>query len=168
MKNKHILIIFVLAISLFSCKINTPYYVYEYDNLKSSEYGAYVEIKLNNNSYFSGELIEASSEDIVLLRHNPKKCARFMYKDISKIQVNIAKPIQTLWSIPLFAIFTISHGFYSIITLPINLISTITINYRGSNLHTFNHKTIKPNDLNKFARFPQGIPENITFEDLEK
>ncbi len=164
MKNK-ILVIFIIF-GILSCTPKPPSYVTDYDGLRYNRYGSYIEIRFVNDTFFSGELIEVKEEGLVLLRHNPRKCQYFEFKDFKKLKMQVAKPVNTYWAIPIFAVISISHGLYAGLTLPINLISTFVIGFKGQRQNTYNEETISKENLKKFARFPQGLPENIKLEDL--
>lgn len=66
-------------------------------------------------------------------------------------------------------ITSIGHGFWGVITLPINISTAASMN-SSSNSSAYRMKypdNISWNEMSKFARFPQGIPENIDLNLIE-
>jgi hypothetical protein len=59
------------------------------------------------------------------------------------------------------------HGWYSIFTIPIHLIVTISVTASGENAFKYNNKKMTYEELKMFARFPQGIPPDIDLANVK-
>jgi len=62
---------------------------------------------------------------------------------------------------------TLAHGWWMILTVPLNLIVTTNqSNKTATGTYLISLHDAKWNNLRKFCRFPQGMPEGINQEDL--
>jgi hypothetical protein len=113
-----------------------------------------------------GELIAIDSNKIVVLSSTEKKCLLVSVKEIKRFTLQYAQPKQYGWTIPVFLLSTISHGFFSIFTVPVNLIVTISSTSSGNSAFKYKSKSMNYQKLKMFARFPQGIPSNIPIESI--
>jgi hypothetical protein len=59
------------------------------------------------------------------------------------------------------------HGFFLILTLPVNLIMMLATDGSEANYYSLTGKRISFDQLYKFARFPQGLPEGVHLHDLQ-
>ena len=120
-----------------------------------------------NRKIVKGELIAVNDQDIVVLTSEKVKKKRIKtivtvpIKNIKRYSLKYAKPKHYGLTIPIFTIGSISHGFFAILTIPINLITTIIITSTGSTDFKYVSSKMTYKKLKMFARFPQGIPPDI-------
>lgn len=68
------------------------------------------------------------------------------------------KPNGYVWS-AFLPLVSISHGYFGVFTLPLNIITAVAVNTDAANArHVIYLEPVYPEELNRFARFPQGIP----------
>lgn len=164
MKTK-IFIIALIAITISSC--NTPGYLPSSDKIDVNEFGSYIKLTHLNTSIIDGELIAIDSNQIVVLTNEAKECVTVPLSEVKRFSLEYAKPKHYGWTIPLGIVLPLVHGFYSILTLPIHLIVTISVTAGGENAFKYNNKKMSYEKLKMFARFPQGIPPDIDTASLK-
>lgn len=145
-------ILFVFLLVLAGC-LSARYLPY-YQDLGSNPYGSYIKIKDSENSYFTGELISVTDTGLIILaEQDTASSIRIIPKqEIKKYYVTYARKSGSR-SIPFVISFL--HGWFFLITQIINIAAS-----EGANFN-YTDKSLPYPELNKFARFPQGIPENI-------
>lgn len=165
----------LFLIVLFFCgACSSPYYLSKPAEFKYQVKGLTFEANLDEGLILFGEIIELDSESITILPIGPQ---RKEMTTISKTQIKSAEIIVSstsdnsqkigTWA-GLTNIESIGHGIVGIVTLPINLAVTIPIAIDASK-GTYRIKypeNISWDEMTKFARFPQGIPENINPKDI--
>lgn len=68
------------------------------------------------------------------------------------------KPNGYGWS-AFLPLVSISHGYFGAFTLPLNIITAVAVNTGAANSrHVIYMEPVYPEELTRFARFPQGIP----------
>jgi hypothetical protein len=168
MKNK-IIIGGLLAIIIGSC--NSPEYLPSVDKIDVNQYGSHIRINNNNKTIAEGELIAIDSSEIVVLTGpdviSTKKCVIVPVKEIHRFKLSYAKPKHYGWTIPLYTLATLSHGFFLMFTAPVNLIVTVSATSGGENAFTYSDKEMTYEKLKMFARFPQGIPQDVGLADIK-
>lgn len=164
MKTK-VFIIVLIAIIISSC--SSPGYLPSSDKIDVNEYGSYIKLTHNNKSIIDGELIAIDSNQIVVLADEEKICVTVPVSEVKKFSLEYAKPKHYGWSIPVGLVLPFIHGFYSLITLPLHLIVTISVTAAGENAFKYNNKKMTYEELKMFARFPQGIPDNIDIASIK-
>jgi hypothetical protein len=158
---------FVLALLLISC--SAPKYVPKVEDIPTSTFGSLIQVKNNlTNKFVTGELIAIDEELTVILsiENNVNEIIAIPTKNIGYYKLRYAQPEQYGWSIPVYSLFTISHGYFAVITMPLNLLVTGGITASGANAYTYDEEQITLSELKMFARFPQGIPPSITYQML--
>lgn len=170
---KHTVLLCMILFIAGSCHLPTN--LTTYDQLEHSPYGSYIVILLNTNDYAYGELIAVDSSTIYILPDvSNKKVDSTTFHAIndlfdmgfSKIDTNIvssyevyyAKPRMHFWSIPIMTLSTFTHGYYLVITAPLNILGTIVTSARGISNYRLTKKKLPMDELYKFARYPQGLP----------
>ena len=161
----NIALIGLLILFLSSC--SSPRYLPSSDKIDVKEYGSYIELKHKTASNIDGELIAIGSNEIVLLTEKTKMCLVVPINEVKGFKLRYAKPKHYGWSIPLYTLATISHGFWLILTAPVNLIVTISVTASGENAFTYDDKDMTYDKLKMFARFPQGVPPNIDLASIK-
>jgi hypothetical protein len=64
-------------------------------------------------------------------------------------------------------ISTASHGLFAIISAPVWIITTVSASAAQSHLPQESYPAEDLNRLRKYARFPQGLPEGVSGEELK-
>jgi hypothetical protein len=169
MKTK-LLIAALFAVIFSSC--SSPDFLPDVDEIDVNVYGSYITITRQEGETVRGELIAADSSKIIILTlqddsatiHIPKIIP---VKEISSFSLKYAEGSQYAWTIPLYTLASLSHGMGAVVSLPVNLITTIVVSSSGDNAFTYSTGDITYNKLRMFARFPQGIPPNIQIKSIK-
>lgn len=166
--------IFLVTVLLGSCTI--PRYVPFTENLGTGTHGSYMTVWLKSGAKVAGELIAADSNNLVLLtsttKGQPTTLSTLPVISVDRFILQYARPINYAWGflpavgLPLIPFpdpdnrqsMMFFHGFYSILTIPLNL-TAVGIIY-GWSLADFRYTnlTLSYFDLFRFARYPQGLP----------
>ncbi len=170
-----ILIIFI-AQFLFSCSsISYLPKPKDYPLYINGMYFEGVEEKERKLIKFAGEIISVEKDSIISLvvsGKEPRKIFTVRKNKIRKGKVRIAKTSDDPEKFLLFGInilLPFTHGLYGAFTIPTMIpttIGTISGAYRAS-FYIEYPKDIQWNEISKFARFPQGLPENVQLHQLE-
>ncbi len=185
MLGKTIIIFLITAIVILFGNCSSIKYLPSEDNPGDSPYGAFIRLRIKTLNYVEGELIAVDSANIYLLR----QFSFIFAEDYQKLDTI---PLQTVhsyrlryinasntaglflggiglplipFSVPGNSGFMPFHGFFAVITVPVNI---ITIARMQNDLFTYNDRQLPISKLYKYARFPQGIPENVDIEAIEK
>lgn len=161
----NIALIGLLIVFFNSC--TSSRYLPSSDKIDVNEYGSYIKIIHKTAPNIDGELIAIDSNKIVVLTEETKKCMTVSVSDVKHFKVRYAKPKHYGWSIPAFLVYPFIHGLYSIITMPIHLIVTISVTASGERAFMYSDKNMTFEKLKMFARFPQGIPLNIDLASIK-
>lgn len=163
----------ILLLLIIYCGCSVPSYLPSSDNIGVNEFGAYIHLRSNLESIIDGELIAIDNKNIIVLCQKTKKCVPIKLSEVKKFSLRYAKPKNYGWTIPIVLILPAIHGFYSLLTLPINLITTISVTAGGYNAFKYTNKDLAYNKelaferLKMFARFPNGIPPNIDLDSIK-
>lgn len=160
----------ILLLLIFgSCKTPyTPLYVPELENLDVNKYGSYVEIEYNIESKLNGELISIDSNLLIVLEEKTNICQVVYTTEIKQFTLRYAKHEDYVWSVPLYTLMSLSHGYFLILTTPINLLTVMIVILQAQNAYIYTNKDMTYEKLKMFARFPQGIPPNIEISDIKR
>lgn len=164
MKTKTLLI-GLIAIIISSCA--SPEYLPLPDNIDMNEYGSYITIIHKTANNIEGELIAIDSNQIVVLTNEEKKCVTVPLGEVQRFSLEYAIPKHYGWTIPVFTVATIAHGWFLILTAPINFIVTMSVTAAGEKAFKYTDKKMTYDKLKMFARFPQGIPTNIDLASIK-
>jgi hypothetical protein len=157
----------LLAVMVGGC--SAPAYLPEAEFIDVNQYGSYIEITTVRGPNISGELIAVDDDSMIVLSEssaNMRNAVSIAHPDIYGYKLRYAQPENHGWTIPLYSLFTISHGWYLAFTFPINLITTIAVTAGGSSSYTYSDRNISRLKLRQFARFPQGMPEGVDIRQL--
>ena len=147
---------------------SSPKHVSTPNNLKHKVNGLYAVTNVyGEHKKISGEIIAVNTKEIKILQKGEiisvsKDLVQSCIISVS-LTVNNPKKINT-WA-SFVNVMSIGHGFWGVLTLPLNLGVTASI--------TKSKYTLKyPDDMSwdkihKFARFPQGMPENIDIKKIQ-
>ncbi len=178
MKLTHLL--YLIALCLFaSCAPNA--YLAKPKNIQNTKYGAYVKVISNRHHVLAkGELIAVTKNGILVkfAERRPFSIysigsySEFPIDSIDKIKIRVARTSDhpeaiSTWA-SLLCVSTISHGFFGLITLPVNFYVGIPIALDATwATYSFTYPyQISRSEIYKFARFPQGLPKNIEIKDI--
>jgi hypothetical protein len=160
MKNKTGLLA-LLLILLGGCNAGLPKYLPSADQLGVNEHGSYISLSMQDGPGLQGELIAIDTDSIVVLEKSTQSCVVMPVSGIKRYSLYYAQPKNYAWTIPLYSLVTISHGWFMIISFPVNLISTSIIYREGKNAYRYRANEISYESLKMFARFPAGLPPGI-------
>jgi hypothetical protein len=172
MKNKHVLLLLPILLLAASCSV--PRGLPAPEELPYETKGAAFFVKLNDGSVYRGELIAAEKDVLYVLPmerqlpniQTPNRLVQINLNAVDNYRVYYAhgKPLaKFVW---LYTVMTLSHGWASILTMPLNLIVTLSVNFASQHEYVLRKKDITPEALGLFARFPQGIPANVSPADI--
>jgi hypothetical protein len=165
MKNK--LILALLPILLISCTSTKYTALPTYNNINTYQYGSFIGI-YRKASYVAGELIAIDTNKIIILNKKKEECITVPIEDVRRFLLRYARPKHHYgWSIAVFNLATLSHGAFSLLTLPINLAVTISVTATAEHQFSYNRNDMTFDKLKMFARFPQGIPPNVTLASIK-
>lgn len=138
----------------------TVSYLPNHKTLDSNPYGAYIRINTVDKKYYAGELISVTGDKVTVLLDEKGIIST---KTIDSSQIKryylIYANKSSARSIPF--IISIFHGFFFPITTLINGLVMANADF------TYTSKSLKYKDLKLFARYPQGIPDNISIYDIK-
>ena len=167
---KYSLLLYVIIL-LYSC--SSASYLTKPMDFKHQVKGLFLETTMHDSSIVLGEIIEVNSVDIKILPLNQANGIHTIAKDkIQSAEVIIALTSDNSKKISSWAgsvnVLSIGHGYFGILTLPINLAITIPM-ANDAVKGTYRVKypdNIAWDEMSKFARFPQGIPQNIAQNEI--
>jgi len=145
----------------------SPAWLPHHRDIGLSPRGSLIQVRCKNNIYAKGELITASDSAMIVLSETGKPFF-LNRKDIISYRLRYAKPKNYGWTIPVFTLATIAHGYFFVLTAPVNLITTIAVTASGANAYTYKKKDISYDDLKMFARFPGGLPPGMDYTQLKE
>ncbi len=161
----NIALIGLLIIFFSSC--TSPRYLPSSDKIDVNEYGSYIKIFHKEAYNIDGELIAIDSNKIVVLTELTKECLTFPISEITQFKLRYAKPKHYGLSVPVLFVYPFIHGRFSIITIPIHLIVTLSVTAAGESAFMYSDQNMTYDKLQMFARFPQGIPTNIDIASIK-
>lgn len=158
-----------LCVLATSCVGPLPGYLPSAETLNTNEYGAYVITYNRGNVNYRGELIAVNSDSLVMLQYDryAKDNLRVLPMDeMTACRVFYGRADKYGWAY-MIPLLSISHGFWAILTLPINLIYVSAIAIPAHYTYSFALKPVSVDTLARYARFPMGIPESVDLESIE-
>lgn len=158
--------IYTLFLALL-CSCNSHKPLPKSSEIDVFEYGSYIEVRFDKSSTIKGELIALDSNEIVVLNKKTKICETIALEKVKSFTLKYANAPNYGPSIPLLTLLTLSHGYFLLLTAPINLIVTMTVTISGEYDFSYSNKDMTYEKLKMFARFPQGIPPNIDIEAIK-
>lgn len=114
-----------------------------------------------------GELIAVDLFGIYLLEETSGKVIRIERSSMKNYELFPAKARSYAGFIPLTMGLSVTQGVIGIFTLPVNLITTVSVAVAGSEALTYNEKELEYDRIYMFARFPQGLPNEIELSKLK-
>jgi hypothetical protein len=137
------------------------------DKIDVFEFGSFITLVYKKSDLkLRGELIALDSNTMVVLSSETRKCVSIPVSEVGKFSLRYASPKSYGWAPPVLSLLSLSHGYWSVFTIPINLIVTIAVEAESRNSFRYNHENITYQDLKMFARYPQGIPPGIALASI--
>lgn len=152
-----LMVIFLMAVCGCASLPNLP----EPKAVGLYERGAHIVLNEKSSGMKQGELIAVESGEIILLEQGKDSVSVVPQSAVKKFKVYNAKPRHYGWFILAGSALTGLHGWYLILTLPLNLLVTVPVTLGGENAFTFNNRNTTYEELRMYARFPQGIPAGV-------
>lgn len=165
--------VILLVVMMFSCAPNRPDISPLYSDAHFSTLGSYMEvyyyINRKQRSRINGELISVENNKIILRVidkiNNSKNNPKFELVSIPKTEIIRYNLVFAKENVGDFrsgaSLITISHGFWMVFTLPINLITFYSIDRNSFYEFAYTQKNLKFSELKNYARFPQGLPADM-------
>jgi len=160
----NIALIGLLIVFLSSC--SSPKYLPSADKIDVNEYGSYIKLSCKTGVNIVGELIAIDNNEIIVLTEEIRPCMTVPVNEVKQFKLKYAKPKNYTWTIPVYTLATLGHGYFFLFSAPVNLSMTI-LTASGVNVFTYSDKDITYDKLKMFARFPQGIPANIDLTSIK-
>jgi len=168
-------LISILLVILFFAACKSPDYLSKPKDFSHHVKGLILMAEIDGESDVLGEIIEVQSEAIMVLPID-KKTNTILTIAKNKIQsasITIASTSDNPKGIStragLINVLSLGHGIFMAASLPINLMITIPIGISAAHdTYKMNYpKNVSWNQMSKFARFPQGIPDHIDLDQIE-
>ncbi len=169
---KQLLILVTFSMTLGACK--SPHYLPKPMSFQYHTKGLFIECVLNLAPNVTGEIIAVNSSYIDLLPLNAEDGVISVEKrSIKSARIRVALTSNNpemfkIWAGTIF-LSSIGHGGFAIFSIPINLAVALPVanNAAKSSFDVFYPKEISWEELSKFARFPQGIPETVNRQSIQ-
>lgn len=132
-------------------------------------YGSYIRIYGYPQGYMliEGELIAVDFFGIHVLEEKSGKVLRIERSSARHYELFPARSKSYAGFIPLSIALSVSHGGFALLTLPMNLITSISVAASGSTRFSYNEEELDYDKLYMFARFPQGLPKGVDLSGLK-
>lgn len=165
METKKYLLMALVLVMISSCY--SPQYLPSTKQIDISILGSFIKLTDTKGNIYAGELITVDSNQLIFLDDESKQPAIFPLKELVHFKLLYAKRKNYAPLIPLLIINPLIHGLYSIFTIPFHLLITIPVTVSGANDFIYTEKNLSFQELKMFARFPQGLPENMSLSELK-
>lgn len=165
MKKIRLFLAILSAISL--CQCATVSYLPVPGQLGVSERGSHISVYRHKMPRLQGELIAVDSSQLYVLVYKTHACTPVPFQDISRFNLQYAENKQYQWTIPVFTLAALSHGYGLLYTGPLNLLVTTIVTATGESAFQVNNKDMTYEQIKMFARFPQGMPPRLRLADIQ-
>ena len=144
--------------------------------MEQSIYGSYFKVtKIEGSKYIEGEIICMDDNTMTLMTLNNRKNKIISIKknQIKEGLIEVALSSNKTSQIAMWHMFNLlvplSHGYYGVFTLPLNILVGSAVSYDAAlNPYAIKYPAqITWTQMYKFARFPGGLPEGIKIEDIK-
>ena|SRR5258708_2532525 len=171
LKNEFVIFGFVfMLLSGCSKSITAPHgSVPNRKSLSTDAFGGWINLTLKSSQKsFQGELIAINTDSIYVMTNG--KVQREEISDVNSARLILYKTSSeeyALWT-SLMSLGTISNGYFLVFTLPLTLIAGIsTTNSESQRINYIDYPQNSWEELMKYARFPQGLPQGLDVGDLK-
>jgi len=171
LKNRFIILGFVFIL-LNGCgkSITAPHdAVPKRKSLPTDAFGGWISVTMKSSQKsFQGELIAINADSIYVM--NNGKVQLEQISDVNSARIVLFKTSSeeyALWTF-LGSLGTISNGAFLVFTFPLTLITGIATTSSESNrINYLDYPQNNWEELMKYARFPQGLPQGLNVGDLK-
>lgn len=158
--------LFFAIITIFATSCSRKAYLPKYTEYYKSIYGSYIEVRQKSVAT-RGELISVDSTQIIVLEDKTQFCNSILISEITSYKLLYANPPNRALTNTLNFLLTAFHGGFMIVTIPMNIASSIIIYSTTKKAYTYTNKDLKYDQLRMFARFPQGLPPHVNLDQLQ-
>ena len=139
------------------------------NSLATDTYGGWIELRLvSAKDSVSGEFIATGYDSLYIMED--ARVQGYAISDIRYARVVFFKNMSgayTAWTV-LGSLLTFSNGYFMIFTLPVTIIIGLSTTFAESKRINFlDYPFNSLEDLSKYSRFPQGMPQEINIADLK-
>ncbi len=169
MKQNNLLVLLILILCCSSCK-RQDLFLPLYNDINSSPYGSLAVLKCKGGQKYKGELIAQADGMVYLLSvSNPNRLITVPISVISEYNLKFARSKRYYKKWMKLGYISLSHGWFSVITIIPNLIVPSSLNRAEKREYSIKHSmedpllmdVDHPELINRFCRFPQGVPIGI-------
>jgi len=123
------LIIAGLFSVLFLGSCSNAAYLPRPEEIDVNRYGSFITVFRTTGKNVRGELIAADSSKLVVLDKVKKTIVPTIIpvKEMKNFELTYAQPKNYGWTIPVFTLVTIAHGWWLMITMPVNFLVTLWV-----------------------------------------
>ena len=170
--NKFLSVLLSISLLISSCAhVSAPIgWLSEPNEMKEDAFGGWITIKFNGSEtkrIVEGELIAVTEESVYVASNT----------GISRIDIELIESARLVAydsnahlygvGVLLGIISTLSHGFFLVLSVPIWILAGSLIARGHSKKPILEFPQNKWNELNVYARFPQGLPPSMDLQKLE-
>ncbi len=169
-KMKKIIFISVVSIVIVACFPNT--YLPKPNEINNFTKGMWMECQLSDRSRIKGELLALNDMQIYIMPLSGE-VQTVERQNIKSVVLNVSLTTnnpEKLRGGPFIPLLALSHGWFLIFTLPINILivaPTMQAQRRGAYIVEY-PKSVTWEQMAKFSRFPQGVPNGIDIYSLKE
>ena len=163
--NKYLL--FVMLAGFFaSCGI--PRGLPGPEDLPHETRGAHIHVQKSFREHLNGELIAVHGDELVVLPdlRQYEGPVVFHVDDIYRFRIYYAQGISYNWALLIYPPNSILHGVFGLISLPATILFTSLLHFGSVNEYALRPKDVSLEELKKFSRFPQDVPEGVDLKDI--
>ena len=172
MRQNNILALLILILCCSSCKRYEKLPLY--DDVNSSPYGSLAILKCKRVTY-KGELIARKNDDLYLLSaDNDNRLLKLSIHDILSYKLKFAKSKKNYKEWMALGLTSLTHGWFGFITIIPNLVVPSSMAKAEEKDYSIRHSIDDPlpmdefhfDIINRFCRYPQGIPAGVDLLDI--
>jgi len=158
------LIYLSLIISFAACK--PAAYLSKPQDYKFDVHGSYLQVKAEEYKVITGEIIVVEDNSVTVLSVETNELITFNKHQLSSFEVLVSATSDDPAGISgygfVMGLLSIGHGYYGIISYPINFLSAVAIGVDVASPYVMKYPdSVDWKRLSKFARFPMGLPEGV-------
>lgn len=163
-------LLFFTIVLLSSCSVSDM--LPKSDQFHKHLYGDYIELDLSRSSELNdveGELIAVDDSNIYIIEvwREEQNYFEVNKSEVEDFRVYHFNPSYPSLSNGILSLIPLSHGFFMVLTLPINLITMGVIHGHLKDRASSSSKEIELSDIYQYARYPGGLPTNIEFHEIK-
>ncbi len=161
MKTKLYSALTFILFAISGCSV--PNYLPKTKAIDVNQYGSYIKITRIEKSKVKGELLAADTSFLIVFADSSQyEIVKIVpVSNVKRFTLRYAQPKKYWWTMGVFPAICASHGWWAILSIPLNLIITAAVSISAENAFTYSQDDITYDQLRMFARFPGGIPSNI-------